>query len=491
MMFSIFDTRAWRGKATLASAVSLALLSGCAVGPDYVRPALPLPAAYTAEPSDAKSVDAAGAQDIPAQWWELFHSNALNGLISDSLQRNPSVEAAQAALRGALESVYAQQGAFYPTVDASFVPTRQKVASVLASPLSSNAYYYNLHTAQLSVSYAPDLWGANRRQVESLKAQAESQRYQLEVTRLALTANVVNAAIQEAALRGQIAATRDIIASQVSILDMMHKQFKLGQVAAADVAAQEAALAASRQALPPLEKQRSVQRNLLTALAGRFPADGVSASFDLADLTLPTALPQTLPSTLVEHRADVRAAEELLHSASADVGVATANRLPNVTLGVNAYGSSATSLSDLFKAGTGFWTLAGNITQPVFDGGTLKHRQGVAQAAYDQAAAQYRATVINAFQNVADALQAIHYDADAMQAADDAEKAASRSLAFARRQVELGDISPMSLLVSEQAYQQAKLNLVQAQANRLADVVALFQALGGGWWRDEQAAASR
>ncbi len=377
-------------------------------------------------------------------------------------------------------------------MDASYTPSRQKTAGVLASPLASNAYYYNLHTAQLTVSYAPDLWGANRRQVESLKAQAQSQRYQIEVTRLSLTANVVNAAIQEAALRGQIAATREIIASQSAILGKLRKQQELGEAAAADVALQEAALAASQQTLPPLEKQLAVQRNLLTALAGRFPSDGVDASFELSDLDLPSVLPQTLPSTLVERRADVRASEELLHAASAGIGVAIANRLPNVTLGVNAYGSSASSLSDLFKAGTGFWTLAGNITQPVFDGGTLKHKQGAAQAAYDQAAAQYRSTVLNAFQNVADALQAIYHDGNAMQAANAAESAAGKSLSIARRQLELGDISPMTLLASEQVYQQARLNLVQAQANRLADVVALFQALGGGWWRDPAApAASR
>ena len=470
----------------LALGCGLALLAGCAVGPDYVRPAAALPASYTAEPLAANGQSLTAAQDIPAEWWQLFHSAELNALVTASLQRNPGIEAAQASLRGALENVYAQQGSFYPTVEASFAPSRQKVAGVLASPLASNAYYYNLHTAQVTVSYGPDLWGANRRQVESLKAQAASQRFQLEATRLTLSSNVVNAAIQEAALRGQIKATRAVIDIQTKLLSMLNKQLALGEVGQADVAAQEAALAAAEQALPPLEKQLAVQRNVLTALAGRFPGDGDGARFELADLQLPESLPLTLPSTLVERRPDVRAAEELLHAASADIGVATANRLPSVTLGVNAYGSSATSLSELFKAGSGFWTLAGNITQPVFDGGTLKHRQAAAQAAYDVAAAQYRATVINAFQNVADALQAMHYDAEAMRKAAAAEQAAARSLAIARRQLELGDLSPMALLTSEQTYLQAQLNLVQAEANRLADTVALFQALGGGWWHAAQ-----
>jgi len=482
---------------TKTALATLLALAGCAAGPDYVRPADPLPAAYTPAETAATATgqtngDAqtapqtfASGQDLPAQWWRLFHSPALDELVAASLKRNPNVAAAQAALRGALENVAAQQGAFFPTVDASFSPTRQKVSGVLSSPTASNAYYYNLHTAQVTVSYAPDLFGANRRQVESLQAQAASQRYQNEVTYLTLVSNVVSAAIAEASLQGQIGATRVIATGQNRVLAMMRRQLELGQVAAADVAAQEAALAAAEAALPVLEKQLAVQRNLLTALSGGFPGDGQRPAFDLGMLELPATLPLTLPSTLVERRPDVRAAEELLHAASADIGVAAANRLPNVTLGVNAFGSAAGSIGDLFSSGTGFWTLAAQVTQPVFDGGVLKHREAAAQAAYDGAAATYRATVINAFQNVADALQAIEFDAVALRAAASAERAANKSLAIARRQLALGDISALAVLASEQTDQQAKMNLVQAQANRLGDTVALFQALGGGWWNDE------
>lgn len=470
------------------------LLGGCALGPDYVRPAGAIPAAYLPPPEVANTrsrvgMDKADEQQtliegkaIPAQWWELFHSQPLNDLIDASLRNNPSVDAAQAALRGALAGVAAQQGAFYPTVDAAFAPTRQKVAGTLASPSSSNASYYNLHTAQLSVSYVPDLFGGNQRQLESLTAQAESQRLQNEATYLTLTSNVVNAAIQEASLRGQISASKEIIASQTSLLAILQRQFELGQVATLDVAMQEAALAATEATLPPLEKQLAVQTNVLTMLAGRYPAQGVDATFNIDDLALPATMPLTLPSRLIEQRPDVRAAEEQLHAASAQIGVAIANRLPSVTLGVNAYGSAASALSDLFKSGTGFWTLAASITQPLFDGGMLKQRQAVAQAAYDAAAAQYRSALINAFQNVADALQAIEFDARALRTAGKAQQAAKKSLTIARRQLALGDISALALLSSEQAYQQATLSLIAAQANRLSDTVALFQALGGGWW---------
>lgn len=496
MMATLFETdRMSRRRSAGLVAACLALLAGCAVGPDYARPAGALPLSYTpASATLAPARDGAAStqvlvavETVPANWWQLFHSPALDALVAASLLNNPSVEAAQAALRVALENALAQRGAFAPTLDASFMPSRQKVAGVLASPLSSNDYYYNLHTAQVSVSYAPDLWGGNRRQAESLTAQAESQRYQVAATRLALTANVVTAAIQEASLRGQLAATQQIVAGQTRLLEMARRQLALGQFGAADVALQEAALAAAQGAVPLLEKQLAQQRNLLAVLAGRMPADGVDGAFELADLQLPATLPLTLPSALVEQRPDVRAAEALLHAASADIGVARANRLPAVTLGVNAYGSSAASLAQLFKPGTGFWSLAGNVVQPIFDGGTLLHRQGAAQAAYDQAAAQYRSTVINAFQNVADALQAIQYDAVAMRAAFTAQRAAATSLAIARRQLQLGDISAVTVLAVEQADQQARLNFVQAQAARLADTVALMLALGGGAWDDTQA----
>jgi len=481
--------RATRILTTSGHAFAFALtLAGCAAGPDYVRPHDPLPAAYLAADAKAASHDTAVAVQtatdggLPAQWWELFHSEKLNWLVEDSLKRNPNIDAAQAALVYAQENVAAQQGFFFPSVTASYAPTRQKVAGTLASPASSGASYLTLHTAQVSVSYTADVFGANRRQVESLAAQADAQRFQLEATYLTLTSNVAAAAIGEAALRAQIKATREIIASQEKVMVMVRRQFELGQLASTDVAAQEALVAAAEATLPPLEKQLAQQGDLLKTLAGRFPSDELDAGFELEQFQLPGELPLSLPSTLVEHRPDVLAAEQQLHAASADIGVAAANRLPNITLGITGYGSVAPTLADLFKSGTGFWELAGGLTQPVFDGGTLKHRENAARAAYDQAAAQYRATVLNAFQNVADALQAIRSDATALAAADKAERAAGKSLALARRQVELGDISTLALLGVEQNYQQARLNQVQAQANRLADTVALFQALGGGWW---------
>ncbi|MGD0886111.1 MAG: efflux transporter outer membrane subunit [Thermodesulfovibrionales bacterium] len=469
----------------------LVLLSGCAVGPNYHRPTTPDVDRYTPQPLPAQtaSVEVKGGEaqrfvqdmDIPGQWWTLFHSKPLNDLIEQTLKANPDLEAAQAALRVAWENVYAQQGALFPSIQANFNPTRQKISDELTSPLANNSNIFNLHTAQVSVAYVADVFGGTRRQVESLKAQADSQRFQLEATYLTLTSNVVAAAIQEAALRGQIAATKRIIDIQSRSLELLKRQYELGQIASGDVAAQEAALAQVQSTLPPLEKQLAQQRDLLARLAGRFPSESLVEEFELSALQLPQELPVSLPSKLVAQRPDVGSAEEQLHSASAAIGVSIANRLPNITLSAD-WGSSATAISQLFTSGTGFWTLAANLTQPIFQGGTLLHRQHAAEASYDQAAAQYRSVVLTAFQNVADTLHAIQSDAAALKASVAAEHAAAKSLAIARSQLELGQISSLTLLNAEQTYQQAMVNLVQALANRYADTAALFQALGGGWW---------
>ncbi|MFZ6691128.1 efflux transporter outer membrane subunit [Undibacterium sp. SXout20W] len=475
-------------------------LSGCAVGPDYQRPAQTLPESYLATTtnndvkasSDGNSGNKVESQklvpgrDIPAEWWELFHNQALNELVIASLKNNPTIDAAKAALRAAKEARAAQEAAFFPSVSASYSPTRQRVAKPLASPAASGATYYNVQTAEVSVSYTIDVFGANKRQVESESAQQENQRLQLEAAYLTLASNITNAAIQEAMLRGQISATKEVIRSQKQLLEMFERQLTLGQLGQADLAAQEAALAASEAQLPPLEKQLSVQRDLILALAGRYPNETGVATFELDELQLPSELPLSLPSKLIDQRPDVRAAEEQMHAASAAIGAAIANRLPNFTIGATSYGSAAENFSDLFKASGAFWNLAANITQPIFDGGALKHKQAVAQAVYDQAAAQYRSIVLGAFQNVADSLQAIQYDNNAYAAAYKSEQASLKSVTIARKQFALGDISTASLLVAEQTYQQAKSALVQAQANRLSDTVALIQSLGGGWMNKKE-----
>jgi NodT family efflux transporter outer membrane factor (OMF) lipoprotein len=485
----------------LKAGTALMLLGACAVGPDFAKPPPPPVAGYTREPLAAETsatadISGGAAQrlvqglDLPGQWWTLFHSEPLNRLIERALAANPDLQAAQAALRVANENVYAQEGAYFPSVTGNFTPSRQKTATGSLSPASASGNpYFSLYTAQLSVSYVPDVFGLNRRTVESLAAQAENQRFQVEATYLTLTSNVVTVAVQEAALRGQIAATQEIIRFETELLQLLQRQLALGQIAEVDVAAQDAALAQAEAALPPLLKQLAQQRDLLTALTGAFPSEEPAETFDLSGLQLPEDLPVSLPARLVEQRPDVRAAEANLHAASALIGVAVANRLPNLTLTAGA-GSAANTISRMFTTGTGFWSVAGSLTQPIFEGGTLLHRERAARAAYEQSAAEYRSTVVTALQNAADALRALEFDADALKAAARSERAAGRSLELVRAQLRLGAVNYLALLNAQTTYQQALINLVQAQAARFADTAALFQAMGGGWWNRGDVAAT-
>jgi NodT family efflux transporter outer membrane factor (OMF) lipoprotein len=475
----------------VALLTAFGLLGGCAVGPDFSRPAPPTANGYTKEklPAETGSAAVAGGAaqrfvaglDIPGQWWTLFRSRALNQLVAEALKANPTLAAAQASLRQAWESVYAGEGAFFPTVQLGFAASRNKSSAALSPVTSGVELNYSLITPQVTVSYAPDVFGGTRREVESLTATAESQSFELEAACLTLTSNVVAAAIEEAALRGQIAATEETIRIVTDELVILRRQEVLGQAAGADVAVQEAALAQAQASLPPLQKTLAQQRDLISALVGRLPAAEPTQTFELAALTMPVELPVSLPSKLVEQRPDVRAAEAQLHAASADVGVAIAARLPQFSLTGDA-GTTALSFATLGVPGNVFWTIAGNVSQTIFDAGTLLHKQRAAEAAFDAAKAQYRSTVITAFQNVADSLRALEADADALKAAVAAEAAAKKSLDIAERQLQAGAVNYLTLLVAEGAYQQALLNLVLAQASRYADTAALFQALGGGWW---------
>ncbi len=331
------------------------------------------------------------------------------------------------------------------------------------------------------MSYTPDVFGGLRRQVEGAAARAEAQQFQTEAAYLTLTSNVVQAALLESSLREQIAATGDIVADETRLLTLLRKQHDAGQISGADVAAQETALAQARQSLPPLEKQLAQERDLLSILGGRFPAQGPSGSVELANLTLPHDVAAGLPSALVERRPDIRAAEANLHAASAAIGVAVAARLPQITLSAGG-GSAASSLGGLTSSSNLFWQVAGEVAQPIFDGGQLKHQERAARAAYDQAREQYRSTVLQAFQNVADAMQALELDDEGLGAAVAAETSAARSLEISEKQVQLGEVSAVSVLGAEQAYHQARISLIQARAARYADTVALFQALGAGGW---------
>jgi NodT family efflux transporter outer membrane factor (OMF) lipoprotein len=470
------------------------LASGCAVGPNFKRPAAPPDQDYGRAPTTGETAAARGAageaqrflagRDLPADWWRLFRSEPLNELIRQALKDNPNVAAAQAALRQANELYAAQRATLFPSLQGGFSAQRAKNAvGTIANPtnLPQQNPYYNLFTAQLSLTYTPDVFGGTRRAIEITQAQAEGARFQLEATYLTLTSNVVVTAVQEAALRAQIAATERLLAVQGDLTHTVTGQKGLGTASQLDLFGQEAAEAQTRASLPPLMKQLAQTRDALTALLGRLPAQEPDATFRLEDLTLPEDLPVSIPSRLIEQRPDVRQAEANLHAASAAVGVAIADMLPQFPITAQT-GSSALQIGQLFTSYTGFWTAGASLTQTLFDAGALLHRKRAADAALDEAGAQYRAAVILACQNVADTLHALKADADTLKAAVAAEQAASGAFEIARQQRTLGTISTVALLNAESTYQQAVLSVVQARANRYADTAALFQALGGGWW---------
>jgi NodT family efflux transporter outer membrane factor (OMF) lipoprotein len=470
-------------------------LTACAVGPNFHRPAEPTADTYTAQAQPTLLSSAAtdggtpsnddgtqtlvAGQEPPAQWWHEFGSPALDALVAEALHANPNVQAAEAALRQAQENVAAGRGAYFPQVQLTGDVSRNRNAvQVLAPTLSSGAPIFNLYTPQVSVSFVPDLFGANRRQVESLQASADASRDEYDAAYLTLAANVVTAAVQEAGLRAQIAATSQIIDIERESLQVMHRQLTLGAIAEADELAQEAALAQLETSLPPLQKALDQQRDMLAVLTGHLPSDAPASQFELDAITLPGTIPLGVPSKLVERRPDVRAAEAQLHAATANVGVAIANMLPQITLS-GSLGSVATQTAQIFSGQSEFWSAGASLSQTLFAGGTLLHRERAARAALDQAGAEYRATVLTAFQNVADALRALTADADAVRAADRAATLSEASLDIAKRQYELGAVSYLSLLGAQQTYQQAVVGRAQARTNRYVDTAALFQALGG------------
>jgi NodT family efflux transporter outer membrane factor (OMF) lipoprotein len=499
--------------ASVAVAVA-ALMSSCAVGPSYHRPPAPVGAGYSPTPLPAASAAApvpvqggevqqlVAGRDIAFEWWQLFQSPALNSLIEKAFKANPTIAAAQASLRQAQELVYAQLGYFFPTVDANYQFERQKVAGNLANSVApgvqgngqvivpiqdpnntphNSPLDFNFHTAQLTVGFTPDVFGSNRRQVESLRAQAEAQRFNLEATYITLASNVVAAGIQEAAVRAQIAAVGQIIDANRKSLNILQDQFRVGYAMRIDVAAQETAVAQAEALLPPLQKQFEQTRDLIRALVGNLPSEEVPETFELDSLTLPPEIPVSLPAKIIEQRPDVRIAEAELHSANAQVGVAVAAMLPQFSI-TGAAGGTATQFDWMFRSGGPFWNVVGGVSQPIFHGGTLLHQKRAAEQALKQAAAQYQNTVITAYQNVADSLHAALSDADALAADWKAEQAAKVTLDLTRRQMEVGYVNYLTLLSAQTAYSQAVLTRVQAQATRYGDTVALFQALGGGWW---------
>ncbi len=473
-----------RGLAALALSL---LLAGCAVGPDFQSPAAPAVDAYVA-PGAAPAADAgqqlAAGADIPAQWWRLFQSEALDALVRQALAASPTLDEARARLRQAAEDLNAETGGrLLPSVDGNLSVARQKVdPSAFGVPVAEQPAPFTLYNASIDVSYTLDVFGANRRALEGLGAQVDYQRHELQAARMSLAANVVTAAIRQADLSERRDVTRELLAAQVRQRDIMRQRLDAGGVSQADLSNQELLVAQTRATLPPLDYQLAQVTHQLATYLGLPPADLRQPPLRLADLTLPPDVPTGVPSALTRQRPDVLAAEALWHRASADVGVATANLYPQFTL-TASFGSQRTRAGDLSN-GVNVWNLGLGLAQPLFHGGELRARQRSAQAAYDAAAAAYRQTVLDGFRQVADALRALQTDGEAYLAQDDAWRRADEAERIAQGRYRAGGISHLSLLDSQRQQLQTRLARAEADAARYADTAALLQALGGGWWNE-------
>ncbi len=469
-------------------------LAGCAVGPDWKRPLPPTANRYTETPLPDSTGSApsragldqhfVGGADVPGEWWQVFRSPALTALVAQALQKNPSLAAAADALRAAQENTLAQQGGWLPQLSAQFNRTRTELGlgeeglsrGVIGLPAT-----FSIYDAQVNVSYTFDVWGQNARSVEADRAAAEAQAFTLEGAVNMLAANTATAAITAASLIEQIKAEKALVEAERQLLKTVRSQFELGGATGTDVATQEAQLGNTEALVVPLQIQLGQTRDQLAAYVGRVPAEAAIPTITLDQLTLPDDLPVSLPSRLVDQRPDIRNAEAQLHEATASIGVAVANRLPQFTL-TGSVGSEPARIGNLFGPGNGELNLLTQALTPVFEGGTLLHKQRQAVANARQAADTYRNTVITAFQNVADVLTALSGDAQALQANQRAERAAARSLGLARMQYGAGGVAYLTVLTAQTQYQNAVIGLIKAEAARYTDTVALFAALGGGWW---------
>ncbi|MGN6729129.1 MAG: efflux transporter outer membrane subunit [Rhodanobacteraceae bacterium] len=490
-MSQAFSFSRLRAPGALAGALAL-ILAGCAVGPNYTRPGAPQVDRYTTQPLPAQTVstDTPGGDaqrflqgtNVPERWWTTFGNKELDRRVQQALAHSPTIASAQAALREAQENAKAARGGFFPSLDASAGATRQKSSGAQfgSAGAAFSSSPFNVYNAGVSVGYVFDIFGGVRRGVEAQSALADAQRAQLDATYLILATNVVTASLQEASLREQVRATEEIADSLRKELDIAQKQQQIGAKSLSDTLAVSAQLASTEATLPPLRKQLAATQDQLATYLGVAPAQLQLQPIELANVTLPQDIPVSLPSSIVEQRPDIRAASAQLHAATAQVGVATANMLPQLTLS-GSLGSQALHSGDLFSAGTTAWSLGLNLLQPIFHGGELLHRKRAAQAGMERVLADWQQTVLTAFQNVADTLQALDFDAQGLAAQNTAEQAASKRLELTRTQFQVGAVDYLALLDAERQYQQSRIALIQSRAARLSDTAALYAALGGGW----------
>jgi len=477
--------RRWHALAVLP----LLSIFGCAVGPNFVSPKPPETSGYTARHLPRETADADGVAQqfepggvVPGDWWQLFNCPALAPLIEQALAANPSLQAAQASLRQSEDLLRAGYAVFLPQVDAAASATRE--SPFIPIP-NTPRHTFNVYTVTGTVGYVVDVFGGQRRAVESLGAQVDVQRYEAAATYLTLVGNVVNAAITEAGYTAQIAVTRRLIEEERAQVQITETQARAGTVPYANVLTLQEQLAATEAQLPPLQQKRAQTRHLLATLLGQEPAAWRSQNIQLAAIEVPRDLPVTLPSELVRQRPDILAAEAQLHRASAEIGVATAAMFPQITLS-GGYGSTSTSTADLFSGPAAAWSIGAGLAAPIFHGGALWFQRRAAIDSYQQSLATYRQTVLTGLAQVADTLRALQHDARQLTANSRQYDAAQQAWKLTQVNHLAGLVNYLQVLTANTQSEQAEIAFIGSRAQRLQDTVALLVALGGGWREREK-----
>jgi len=468
--------------------VCLLTFAGCAVGPDFQRPAPPDVTGYTSTSLAAnlnssptmlgESQNIIKGKRLNKYWWRAMGTEQLYTLICEALEHNPTLMAAEATLHQAQELYAAKAGSTrYPQAEANLTGQRQRF-NPNSSGLIDDAREFGLYNASVGVSYTFDLAGGNRRALEALAARSDYQQLQLEGARLTLVANIVTTAITQASLKRQTKIIELTLKSQENQLELTLERIRLGHKEPDDALALQTQLEQTRAKIPLLHYQLQQNQHFLAVLVGKAPGESSLPSFTLEDFTLPPELPLIIPSELVHARPDILGAEALLHASNAEYGVAISKLYPQLNLNADL-GSQALTTGALFGGGSAIWSLVGQLTQPLFNPG-LPAEKRAALAAFDAAAANYRSVVLEALRNVADVLRALENDSKRLGALSAADSASEKSLESTQRRYRLGAASYYDLIIAQQQRLQTEFDLTEGQAKRLVNTVAFYQAMGGG-----------
>ncbi len=469
---------------------ALAIPAGCSFEPPLKVPAAPVVKSYTSHrgPKQIKAIAGVGhagraqafayGAKVEARWWKLYNSNAIDTLVHRAIKNSPTLAASQATLEEAHQNLKSVEGIFFPQVSLGTNAQRQRQSGAgFGGPTRT----FSLYTGDLQVSYDPDIFGLNRIVMHSFKAQEDQQRYALQEAYLTLEGNTVTTAIEVASLEARVKTTQSLVRNEQNILKIVRQQYHLGAVTYLDVVNQESQVAATEATLPPLQQSLAAARHALAILLGRIPSQAHIPVLNLNSLNLPPTLPVSLPSALVHQRPDILSAEAQLKAGDAQVGEAVAKMYPLIQI-TGDIGFENGRIANFFDASSLIWSIAGSLTQTIFDGGTLRANKRAAQAALKAVVADYQSTILNDFAQVANALRAVQNDAQTLRYQQQAYVSAFRAYKLARWEYKAGSVDYTTLLTAQVQYQQSRLAVVTAQAQRYQDTAALFVAMGGGWW---------